>query len=118
MQFISARPSLMRRSMPTSTAMPTATVSAENKVPPNACSDAVRVTRPAPLMPAAPLEVRTIRAARAICWPRPMSCPDREPRHALDVATVHVGDAHVVVDDRGAQVGCGHDPARAVSLTG
>jgi hypothetical protein len=63
----------MMRSMPTTSAMPTAMLSAEKNVPPNACSDAVSVTRPAPVMPAAPLLVRTISAASAICWPIAMS---------------------------------------------
>ena len=75
MQLVSARPSLMIRSIPTTSAMPTAIDSAEKNSPPNACSDAVSVTRPAPVMPAAPLEVRTISAASAICSPSAMSCP-------------------------------------------
>ena len=49
--FVSARPSLMMRSMPTTSAMPTAIASAEKNSPPKACSDAVSVTRPAPVMP-------------------------------------------------------------------
>ena len=64
MQFVSARPSLMTRSMPTTSAMPTAIDSGVKNSPPKACSDAASVTRPAPVMPAAPLEVRTISAAQ------------------------------------------------------
>ena len=75
MQLVSARPSLMIRSMPTTRAMPTAIDSAEKNVPPNACSEAVSVTSPAPVMPAAPLEVSTISAHRAICSPIPIDCP-------------------------------------------
>ena len=75
MQFVSARPSLMIRSMPTTSAMPTAIDSAVKNVPPNACSDATSVTRPAPVMPAAPFEVRIIRPASAICSPIAMSWP-------------------------------------------
>ncbi len=44
-------------------------------MPPNAVSEAVSVTRPAPVMPAAPLEVSTIRPAIAICSPIAMSWP-------------------------------------------
>ena len=73
--LVSARPSLMIRSMPTTSAMPIEIASAEKNVPPNACSDAVSVTRPAPVIPAAPLEVSTISAASAICSPIAMSCP-------------------------------------------
>ena len=62
MQFVSARPSLMIRSMPTTSAMPTAIDSAVKNVPPNACSEATSVTRPAPVMPAAPFDVRIISA--------------------------------------------------------
>ena len=76
MALVSARPSLMIRSMPTTSAMPTAIDSAEKNVPPNACSEAVSVTRPAPVMPAAPLEVSTISPASAICSPIDMSCPE------------------------------------------
>jgi hypothetical protein len=54
----------MIRSIPTTSAMPTAIDSALKNVPPNACSDAVSVTRPAPVIPAAPLEVSTISAQR------------------------------------------------------
>jgi hypothetical protein len=55
--------------MPTTSAMPTAIASAVKNVPPNACSEATRVTRPAPEMPAAPFDVRIIRLASAICSP-------------------------------------------------
>ena len=75
MQFVSARPSLMIRSMPTTSAIPTAIASAEKNSPPNACSDAVSVTRPAPVMPAAPFDVSTMSPAIAICSPRLMSWP-------------------------------------------
>ena len=44
--LVSARPSDMMRSMPTTSAIPTAIASAEKNVPPKACSDAVSVTRP------------------------------------------------------------------------
>ena len=76
MQFVSARPSDIIRSMPTTSAMPTAIDSAEKNVPPNACSDAVSVTSPAPVIPAAPFEVRTISAASASCSPIAISWPD------------------------------------------
>ena len=75
MQFVSARPSLMMRSMPTTSAMPTAIDSAVKNVPPKACSDAVRVTSPAPVMPAAPLDVSTISAHSAICSPMLIDWP-------------------------------------------
>jgi hypothetical protein len=65
----------MIRSIPTTSAMPTAIDSALKNVPPNACSDAVSVTRPTPVIPAAPLEVSTISAHSAICCPRPIDCP-------------------------------------------
>ena len=61
--------------MPTTSAMPTAIDSGEKNVPPNACSEAVSVTRPAPVMPAAPLEVSTISAHRAICSPIAIDWP-------------------------------------------
>ncbi len=73
--LVSARPSLMMRSIPTTSAIPTAIDSAVKNVPPNACSEATRVTSPAPVMPAAPLEVSTMSPASAICSPRPMSWP-------------------------------------------
>jgi hypothetical protein len=75
MQFVSARPSLMIRSIPTTSAMPTAIDSAVKNVPPNACSDATSVTSPAPVIPAAPFDVRIISAASAICSPIAMSWP-------------------------------------------
>ena len=75
MQLVSARPSDMTRSMPTTSAIPVAIDSAEKNVPPNAVSEAVSVTRPAPVTPAAPLDVRTISDASAICWPMPMCWP-------------------------------------------
>ena len=55
--------------------MPTAIDSGEKNVPPNACSEAVRVTRPAPVIPAAPLEVSTIRPHSAICSPMLIDWP-------------------------------------------
>jgi hypothetical protein len=76
MQFVSARPSDITRSMPTTSAIPIAIDSGEKNVPPNACSEAVSVTSPAPVIPAAPFEVSTISAASASCSPSAMSCPD------------------------------------------
>ena len=74
--LVSARPSDMIRSMPTTSAMPIEIASAEKNSPPNACSEAVSVTSPAPVIPAAPLEVRIISAASAICSPMAMSWPE------------------------------------------
>ena len=55
--------------------MPIEIASAEKNSPPNACSEAVSVTRPAPVMPAAPLEVSTISAHSAICSPIDIDWP-------------------------------------------
>ena len=52
--FVSARPSLITRSMPTITAIPDAMASGVKNSPPKACSDAASVTSPAPVTPAAP----------------------------------------------------------------
>ena len=75
MAFVSARPSLITRSMPTISAMPTAIASGLKNSPPNACSDAASVTSPAPVTPAAPLDVSTISAASPICAPTPNCSP-------------------------------------------
>ena len=66
MQFVTARPSLITRSMPMITAMPTAIASGVKNCPPKACNDAASVTSPAPVIPAAPLDVRTISSASPI----------------------------------------------------
>ena len=75
MQLVSARPSLMMRSIPTTSAIPTAIHLAVKNSPPNACSEAVSVTSPAPVIPAAPLDVSTISAHSAICSPTPIDWP-------------------------------------------
>ncbi len=77
----------MTRSMPTTSAIPSATASAEKNSPPNACSDAVSVTsRPGDARGA--LRGQDHQAASAICSPIDMSCPaacDDEQRAEREV---------------------------------
>ncbi len=62
-KFVSARASLIIRSMPTMKPTPSTRSGRCDWRPP------ARVARPAPVTPAAPLEAMTMKTSSPICWP-------------------------------------------------